>query len=466
MTTEPILVLQMQRMGDLIMSFPLLGWLARAYPGHPVWTVAEPHFFSELQPLAPATTFFPPEAHTGMRGIRFHSIINLSHRPDAAHIAGKLSTERRFGAHMAGDGTYIDGFWALYRAAIVQNNRHNAFHWGDLNLLDHIQGGALPHQHALHRDATQNRIGIFVGASEEEKRPDPAFFGALAKALVHKGLRPVLLGGPDDAALGQAAAMAAGIPEANLCGRFSLSALAEVMRDLVLCITPDTGPMHLAAWLGTPVLNLSMGTVHAWETGPSASGHHVLRPRLSCAGCWQCRFERTRCHAAFHPARVALVAQTLLRHPLQLSSLHLPGLELLRTGRDKRGLYGLTSLAASSNISARQLLRQFWQEWFLLRAGRYARPHAALAQLGEAFPTLPPRMLRETLQLGKEISRHAARREALADYFWERKLPALRLLAGHLHLCLQNAEYTRKAWENALEDVEQLTEMLRAASLS
>ena len=45
---KPLLVLQMQRMGDLILTFPLLGWLARHNPGHPVWTVAEPRFFSAL----------------------------------------------------------------------------------------------------------------------------------------------------------------------------------------------------------------------------------------------------------------------------------------------------------------------------------------------------------------------------------------------------------------------------------
>ena len=45
---KPILVIQMQRMGDLILSFPLFLWLMRRYPGHPLWIRSEEHT-SELQ---------------------------------------------------------------------------------------------------------------------------------------------------------------------------------------------------------------------------------------------------------------------------------------------------------------------------------------------------------------------------------------------------------------------------------
>ena len=37
--------------------------------------------------------------------------------------------------------------------------------------------------------------------------------------------------------------------------------------------------MHLADWLGVPVLNLSMGPVRAHETGPYSPGQLVLMPK-------------------------------------------------------------------------------------------------------------------------------------------------------------------------------------------
>lgn len=60
MSADPLLVLQLQRMGDLILTFPLLLALKKRWPGHPIWVAAEPQFFQELMPLAPEVVFFPP----------------------------------------------------------------------------------------------------------------------------------------------------------------------------------------------------------------------------------------------------------------------------------------------------------------------------------------------------------------------------------------------------------------------
>lgn len=463
---NPVLVLQMQRMGDLIMTFPLLGWLSQRYPGHPLWTVAEPRFFTALQSLAPKTVFFPPEAHERMRGTTFHRIINLSHRPDAARIAGSLETERRFGAYLRGEVAHIGGYWALYRASIVHNNRHNLFHWSDLHLLDHVDDGALPQLPACPAPAPHNgKVGIFVGASEKEKRPTPEFFGRLARALLRKGLRPLFLGGPEDAPLGEAAAAAAGIPGGNMCGRFSVAELAEAMRGLALCITPDTGPMHLAAWVGVPVLNLSMGPVNPWETGPTPPGHYVLRPRISCAGCWSCRHSAPRCARPIRPSQAALLAHALLRHPRRLTGMELSGMELCRTARDAHGLYLLEPLSASRcpAFSARMLLARFWREWFLEGAALPARAAAVLEELATHMPALAKSLAQETARLGRDITRRLAAGEArspLPGGFWAHRPPLIRILAGHMHLRLQNEDFSPAAWEKALHDVERLGRIL------
>ena len=96
--------------------------------------------------------------------------------------------------------------------------------------------------------------------------------------------------------------------------------MAAVLRGLDLCITPDTGPMHLADWLGVPVLTLSMGPVHARETGPTAPGQWVLRAAMSCVGCWQCRRSKLYCKQAFSPASVARAALAVLENPQEIHS--------------------------------------------------------------------------------------------------------------------------------------------------
>ena len=126
MSKDPILVLQMQRMGDLILSFPLLIMLLKKYPGHPVWVAAEEIFFKGLMPIAPEVTFFPSNALPRMYGHKFHMVLNLSHRPEAGALASKVRSDQWIGPLQNEDGSaYIEGPWQLYRASLTHNNRHN-----------------------------------------------------------------------------------------------------------------------------------------------------------------------------------------------------------------------------------------------------------------------------------------------------------------------------------------------------
>ena len=73
---KPILVIQMQRMGDLILSFPLFLWLMRRYPGHPLWVAADPHFFRPLRPVGPAVRYLEFHIVYGLFVIRRESLIS------------------------------------------------------------------------------------------------------------------------------------------------------------------------------------------------------------------------------------------------------------------------------------------------------------------------------------------------------------------------------------------------------
>ena len=72
----------------------------------------------------------------------------------------------------------------------------------------------------------------------------------------------------------------------NLTGRTSLKVLAEVFRNADLVVCPDTGPMHLAAAVGTPVVAL-FGPTAPWRTGPFGEGHVVLRTGADCSPCFR-----------------------------------------------------------------------------------------------------------------------------------------------------------------------------------
>lgn len=456
MSADPVLVLQLRRMGDLILTFPLLLALGRRYPGHPLWVAADPRFFQELMPLAPQAVFFPPEHLPALSRRTYAAAINLDSRADAAACMAALDAPLKLGPVTGDTGLHIGGYWQLYRAALTRNNRHNAFHWADLNRLDLLPPGPVWPAFAPRAPRPkEGRVGLVLGASEPAKRPDARFWARLVGRLARSDLTPVLLGGAAERELGEEVGRLARLPQANLCGRLALREVGAVMQGLDLCVTPDTGPLHLADWLGVPVLNLSMGNVHARETGPVSPGQFVLRAALSCVGCWSCHQTRLRCKGAFSPEGVARAVHAVLEKPGDIGSdADWPGLELLRTGRDGLGLHSLTPVGASSSVGG--VLEGFWQAAFLAFSAPELSPllQAAAGNLLATQPVLADRLRAGLGRLLTGWARQAGR--ALPEDSWAAQPPLLRIFAGHAQMTLQNEDFSKAAWQTVLDRAELL----------
>ncbi len=463
-----ILVLQMQRMGDLILSFPLFLWLARAYPGASVRVVGEPSFFGPLAALGPAVEYAAWSETDRLTAREYGMVINLSHRPEAARLAGRVAAPRKVGPVMEEGGVLrMHGAWQLYRASLVRNNRHNRYHWAELNALDVIPREMIA---ATRWDAPRQlagdggRVGVFLGASQPEKRPDAAFWGALARELARRGLKPVLLGGPAERELGREVKRLCAGAALEYCGRLGLAELAKALQTFHLLVTPDTGPMHLASWTGCRVLNLSMGPVNPWETGPYQPGHGVLRGAVSCRGCWECPRSPMPCRAAFDPARVAYAAWRMARgEEDRLSGAGLAGLDLCRVDRDDRGLYRLAARSGPPPL-AEESLGRFWSEmfWHFLGGGDVSRPRLAWEGLAGTLPRLAAAFVRTLPRLtGFLRAGLSGRGNFQDDPLWSGFAPFMRPLSGYLHLYLQNADFSREAGLACLEMVSRLAEATR-----
>jgi ADP-heptose:LPS heptosyltransferase len=461
-----ILVLQMQRMGDLVLSFPLFLWLARAWPGAAVRVVGEPMFFGPLAAVGPAVEYVGWADSGRVLGGEYGLVINLSHRPEAAELAGKVRAGRRVGLVRETSGALrMHGDWQLYRASVVRNNRHNRYHWADLNALDVIplEMMAATRWDPPRQLAPENgRVGLFLGASQPEKRPDAAFWGALARELARRGLRPVLLGGPAERELCREVKRLCGGDALEYCGRLGLDGLAKVLQTFQLLVTPDTGPMHLAAWTGCRVLNLSMGPVNPWETGPYQPGHFVLRGAVSCRGCWECSRSPMPCRAAFDPARVAYAVWRMARGEVhRLAGASLPGLDLLRVERDGRGLYRLAALAGEPG-QAEEALGRFWSEMFghFLGLGDATRAREAWADLARGLPRLAGVFVAALPRLGAMLREGPGRGETGPDEaFWAAFPPFLRPFTGYIHMRLQNGDHGLEAGRACLDLVSRLAEV-------
>ena len=135
----------------------------------------------------------------------------------------------------------------------------------------------------------------------------------LARRLRGQGLDLVLSGARADQAVTGAIAQGAGGGVLDLAGRTGLKELSAVLSLARLAICTDTGVMHLAAALGTPVVAL-FGPTSPGRTGPWGGGHAVLRLGLSCSPCFKRHCPEPRCLAGLPPENVAqAVAERLAR---------------------------------------------------------------------------------------------------------------------------------------------------------
>lgn len=433
---KPILVIQMQRMGDLILSFPLFLWLERTYPGHPIWVMAEPQFAQPLARISPAVRFLGYGESAAVLGESFHLVINLSHRRESMDLTGQLRCDGLVGGYVRDGVSRVAGNWQEYRMSLTHNNRHNRFHWADLNALDVVPAPVIaktrwPEPRSM--PSAVRKVGLFLGASEQDKRPSAAFWAGLVGELERRGWIPILLGGPGEKNLSQEVLGIVGRPVASACGTLGLEHFAHFGQNLAALVTPDTGPMHLAAWTGLRVLNLSMGPVHAWETGPYQPGHVVLRSARDCVGCWRCRFERPRCHDPFVPVRVAGVLETMIRGGDLLKGLRLPELEILGTGRAE-GVYDLVPFFIRFRTG--ELLGAYWQGFWKQAFG--IGPDQGCRQAAFRLRSESDRFVRFMIREAVRFLRSLSQESEQACQGWAEYSPSIRPLTGYASVHLLN----------------------------
>jgi heptosyltransferase-2 len=161
-------------------------------------------------------------------------------------------------------------------------------------------------------------VGLNAGAEYgPAKRWPLKRFAEAARGLAQRtGCHFVLFGGKADQTLAEdLIRRLQGLPVTSLAGA---TTLAELLAALALCrvvITNDTGPMHLAAALGVPVVT-PFGSTSPELTGPGLPGdprHHLLLGSASCAPCFlrQCPVD-FRCMDSIPADRVVSAALEVL----------------------------------------------------------------------------------------------------------------------------------------------------------
>jgi heptosyltransferase-2 len=124
--------------------------------------------------------------------------------------------------------------------------------------------------------------GAFFGTA---KRWLPERFAAAAALVARRtGARVAIVGSAAERPLGEQVAAQLGGSTRVLCGETTLADLVGVLRQLLVLLTNDSGPMHLAAALGTPLVAV-FGSTDWAETAPVSQRARVVREETECAPC-------------------------------------------------------------------------------------------------------------------------------------------------------------------------------------
>lgn len=156
-------------------------------------------------------------------------------------------------------------------------------------------------------------------------------FGRMAKSLQERlDARLVLTGGPGEVEIVKQVASHLQTPVLNLAGETTVKQLAALQQQLDAYVCPDSGPMHLAATVGTPVVGIyALDEDFPDRWAPFGTIHKRVRPpRPACPpGCTKPTCPNFQCYLKVEPEEVVEAVRAVLEEanaPLPVDKRDLP----------------------------------------------------------------------------------------------------------------------------------------------
>jgi len=261
------LVVRTDRLGDAVLTTPLLHALADGgyevdfmLPGALVPLFAPDTRIAACLPLDPAWERNGLRLARTLRRGRYDVLLLPNGRPWRLHLAALLSGIPRRLALWGGVAGRLLGTTCL-RSGLLENPRHYADILLDLaRRLGLAVPDAVPRLSvaAGEKGSGRRRIGIHAGSGGTACHPAPAFYGEVAALLLAETDWEIVLTGSaaEEARTKEWPAAVLDSPRVRKTfGRFSLVELAAEIGALDLLVVGGTGPLHIAAAMGTATLS-------------------------------------------------------------------------------------------------------------------------------------------------------------------------------------------------------------------
>ena len=337
--SEKILVRGVNWIGDAVMTLPALKALRKAHPQSKISLLVRPSVAAifEKDPSVDEIILYEEKFQRPfgkfklsqrLRKEHFSKTILLQNAFDAALIAFLAGIPQRMGYNRDRRGF-------LLTKALPFHDEDRKMHHADyyLNLLRALDICAEDTRPWIHltleerlkaRDALSMLkrpvLGINPGAAfGSAKRWLPDRFAEVASWFIKDtGGSVVIFGGKDDDVTAHEIARlatfrGAGPSLVNKTGRTSLRELVGEISECDVFLSNDSGPMHIAYAVGTPLVAI-FGSTDPGLTGPVGEGSMVIHHPLACSPCFEraCRENDMRCMYAITSDEVFLAIKKML----------------------------------------------------------------------------------------------------------------------------------------------------------
>ncbi len=304
---KKILVVNANWIGDAIFSSPVFRALKQAYPQATISCLAEPRVHGILEAIAEIDEIIPYEENGQHRalGAKLRLIINLFQRHfDAAFLLHRSLTKALLVfcsgiPHRIGYNAKHRGIFLTHQ---VQGRPQEKVHRCDyyLQVLESFGITVAERSTSLRVDQEAQKeiagilhchqitpttflVIIHPGGNWNLKRWPPAYFTRLIDHLNREmDVRTIVTGTQDDASLIQAIIAPLSQRPLVLAGKINLRQLIALMKRANAVVSADSGPLHIAASVGTATLSI-FGPTDPTLTGPRGTGRAIiLRHDIGC----------------------------------------------------------------------------------------------------------------------------------------------------------------------------------------
>lgn len=335
LAADRICIIKPSALGDVVQTLPILAALRQRFPlAHITWVVNSA-YASLIRPISLIDEIieFPRQHYKSLgldaarRSLGFLSLLHRQRFDLAIDLQGLLRSGLMTFATGArtriGLATAREGARFCYNRIVDDRPLEQGAVDRYWKLAEAIGVGAMPKQSPLELSAAERRwaadaisglprpiVAINAGSRWATKRWPAEHFAATINQQTSTG-SVILVGGPGEEAIAAQVAAACRLPTRDFAGKTSLRELAALLEQADVVLTNDSGPMHLAAAVGTPTVAIFTCT-SPLRAGPFGFGHHIAQTNVPCRASYIKTCDRMDCMKELLPPRVAPALADLL----------------------------------------------------------------------------------------------------------------------------------------------------------